>query len=112
MMICVDFRDLNKVCPKDAFPLSIPDIILDNVVGYQMFSFMDGFNSYNQIHIVAKDEEKIAFYTPIGIYLYTVMSFSLKNVGDTYQWVMQYIFEDMLLVEIEDYVNDIIVKSR
>ena len=29
--ICVDFRDVNKACPKDAFPLPIPDILLDNV---------------------------------------------------------------------------------
>ena len=47
LRICVDFRDLNKACPKDAFPLPIHDILLDNVVGSQMFSFMDGFSGYN-----------------------------------------------------------------
>ena len=35
--ICVDFRDLNKAYPKDAFPLPIPDILLDNVVGMKCF---------------------------------------------------------------------------
>lgn len=27
--ICVDFRDLNKACPKDEFPLPILDIMVD-----------------------------------------------------------------------------------
>ena len=108
----MDFRDLNKACPKDAFPLPIPDILLDNVVGCQMFSFMDGFSGYNQIHMAAEDEEKMAFYTPVGIYCYTVMPFGLKNAGATYQRAMQYIFADMLHVEMEDYVDDIIVKSK
>ena len=81
--ICVDFRDLNKACPKDAFPLTNPDILLDNVVGHEMFSFMDGFSGYNQIRMTPEDEEKTAFYTPIGVYCYTVMPFGLRNAGAT-----------------------------
>ena len=50
-----------------------------------MFSFMDGYSGYNQIHIVAKDVEKTAFRTPIGNFYYTVMPFGLKNAGLTYQ---------------------------
>ena len=42
--ICVDFRNLNQACTKDAFSLPIPDILLDNVVGHEIFSFMDGFS--------------------------------------------------------------------
>ena len=108
----MDFRDLNKACPKDAFPLPIPDILLDNVVGHQMFPFMDGFSGYNQIRMAPEDEEKTAFYTPVGTYCYTVMPFGLKNAGATYQRAMQHIFADMLHQEMEDYVDDIIVKSK
>ena len=50
-----------------------------------MFSFMDGYSGYNQIHIAAKDVEKTAFRTPIGNFYYTVMPFGLKNAGLTYQ---------------------------
>ena len=50
-----------------------------------MFSFMDGYSGYNQIHIAAKDAEKTAFRTPIGNFYYTVMPFGLKNAGLTYQ---------------------------
>jgi len=58
------------------------------------------------------DAEKIAFRTPIRNFYYTVMPFGLKNVGPTYQCIMTMIFHDMMHREIEDYVNDIMVKSR
>ena len=110
--IRVDFRDLNTACPKDSFPIPIHDILLDNVVGHKMFSFMDGFSGYNQIRMAPEDDDKIAFYTPISVYCYTVMPFGLKNAGATYQRAMQFIFADMIHEEMEDYVDDIIVKSR
>lgn len=36
---------------------------------------MDGFNGYNQIHMALEDEEKMTFYTTIGVYCYSVMYF-------------------------------------
>jgi hypothetical protein len=63
---CVDFRNLNKACPKDEFPLPSMDVLIDSVVGHEMFSFMDGFSGYNQIRMSLKDVEKTAFRTPIG----------------------------------------------
>ena len=37
--ICVDFRDLNKACLKDEFPLSNVDILVDAAAGHEHFSF-------------------------------------------------------------------------
>ena len=39
----VDFRDLNKACPKDDFPLPRIDVLVDSTVGSALMSFMDGF---------------------------------------------------------------------
>ena len=50
-----------------------------------MFSFLDGYNGYNQIRMDAKDVEKTAFRTLIGNFYYTMMPFGLKNAGVTYQ---------------------------
>ena len=77
-----------------------------------MFSFMDGYNGYNQIRMTAKDAEKIAFRTPIRNFYYTVMPFGLKNVGATYQHTMTTIFHDMMQQEMENYVDDIMVKLK
>jgi hypothetical protein len=59
--ICVDFRDLNKACPKDDFPIPIPEILIDSTMGYEIFSFMDGFSGYNKIKMALKHEELRAF---------------------------------------------------
>ena len=40
------------------------------------------------------------------------MSFDLKNTGATYQRTMTAMFHDMMHQEIEDYVDDIVVKSK
>ena len=40
------------------------------------------------------------------------MSFSLKNIGATYQRVMNAIFHDMLGHHMEIYIDDIVVKSK
>ena len=109
---CVDFRNLNRVCPKDEFLLPNMDVLIDSVVGNAMFSFMDGFSGYNQIRVVPRDAKKTAFKTPIGNFYYTVMPIGLKNAGATYQRTMMAIFHDMMHQELEDYVDDIVVKSR
>uniref|UniRef100_A0A2N9GBC8 Integrase catalytic domain-containing protein n=1 Tax=Fagus sylvatica TaxID=28930 RepID=A0A2N9GBC8_FAGSY len=109
---CVDFHNLNKACPKDEFPLPNMDFLIDLAAGHATFSFIDGFNGYNQIRMSTKDAEKIVFHTPIGNFYYTVMPFGLKNADATYQRTMTAMFHDMMHKEIEDYVDDIVVKSK
>uniref|UniRef100_A0A2N9H6K5 Integrase catalytic domain-containing protein n=1 Tax=Fagus sylvatica TaxID=28930 RepID=A0A2N9H6K5_FAGSY len=94
------------------FPLPNMDLLIDSAAGHAMFSFMDGFSGYNQIFMSPKDAEKTAFRTPIGNFYYTVMPFGLKNAGATYQRTMTAMFHDMMHREIEDYVDDIVVKSK
>ena len=108
----MDFRNLNWVCPKDEFSLPNMDLLIDFVVGNVMFSFVDGFSRYNQIRMVLKDVEKTAFRTPIGNFYYIVMPSKMKNVGATYQHTMTAIFHDMIHSELEDYVDDIVMKLR
>ena len=54
--VCTDFRDLNKECPKDDFPLPNIDMIVDMTTGYEMYSLMDGFFRYKQIKIAPTDQ--------------------------------------------------------
>ena len=44
---CVYFRNLNRACSKDEFPLPNMDLLIDSAVESTMFSFMDGFSGYN-----------------------------------------------------------------
>ena len=108
----MDFFNLNKACPKEEFPLPNIDLLVDSAAGSSMFSFMDGYSGYNQIRMATKDAEKIAFRTPIGNFYYTVMPYGLKNARATYQRTMTAIFHDMMHKEMEDYVDNIVVKSK
>ena len=109
---CVDFRDLNKACPKDDFPLPDVDKMVDVTASYERFSFMDDFSDYNQIRMAPGDEEKIAFRTLVGNFFYVVMPFGLKNAGATYQRAMIAIFHNIMHDFVEDYVDDLVVMSK
>lgn len=45
--MCVNYKDLNKACPKGNYILHFIDQIIDNCSASFIFYFMDGFPSYN-----------------------------------------------------------------
>ena len=47
-------------------------------------SMLDGFSGYNQVAVHPEDQEKIAFTTPWGTFMYSKMPFGLMNVGATF----------------------------
>ena len=53
--VCVDYRKLNTATVMDAFPLPFTDGVLDAVAGHAIYSFLDGFNRYNQIQMHLND---------------------------------------------------------
>ena len=91
--MCVDFTNLNKACPKDSFPLSIIDQLVDSMVGHKLLTFMDAFSGYNRIRMLEEDQEKAAFITSQGLYCYKVIPLGLKNAGATYQRLINKIFD-------------------
>ena len=110
--VCIDFTDLNKVFPKDPFPMPKIDQLVDSTAGHPRMSFLDAFQGYHQIPLALDDQEKIAFVTPIGNYHYKVMPFDLKNIGSTYQRMMTRMFESLLGKNIEIYIDDMVVKRK
>jgi len=86
--MCTDYTDLNKVCPKDSYPLPSIDQLVDNASGYDLLSFMDAYSGYNQIRMHPEDEEKTSFMTDKANYCYRVMAFGLRNAGATFQRLM------------------------
>ena len=41
--VCVDFTNLNKVCPKDPFPMPRIDQLVDTMASHPRMSFLDAF---------------------------------------------------------------------
>jgi hypothetical protein len=110
--MCIDYTSLNKACPKDEY--SLPHIcwIVDFTVTYELLSFLDAYSGYHQINLATDDEEKISFIMPFGIFCYTKMAFGLKNREATYQKCVHIILENQIGRNVEDYIDDIVVKSK
>ena len=110
--MCVDFTDLNKACPKNSFTLPRMDQLVDSIAGHKLLTFMDAFSRYNQIKMAEKDQEKTAFITSQRLYCYKVMPFGLKNVGATYQRLVNKMFNKQIGRNMEVYMDDILIKSK
>ena len=109
--MCVDFMNLNKAYPKDNYPLSQIDILVDSTARHQLLSFMDTFSGYNQIKLEEADLEKTSFVTSQGLFCYKVMSFDLKNAGATYQRLMNKMFAHQIGRNVQVYMDDVLMKS-
>nr|KYP38440.1 Transposon Ty3-G Gag-Pol polyprotein [Cajanus cajan] len=109
--MCTDYTDLNKACPKDAYPLPNIDRLVDGAAGHKFLNFLDAYLGYNQIRMHPRDEDKTAFVTESSNYCYQVMPFGLKNAGATYQRLMNKIFTSQIGKNMEVYVDDMVVKS-
>ena len=93
--VCVNYWDVNLACPKDNYPTPFIDHIIDDCVGCEIFSFMDGFSYYNQINIHPEDQYKTKFIFPWGTFAYQKLLFGLKDADETFQRAMDYAFNDI-----------------
>jgi hypothetical protein len=108
--VCVDYRDINKACPKDNYPTPFVDQIVDDCAGSEIFSLMDGFSGYNQINILPMDQHKTTFIFPWGTFAYRKLPFGLKNAGVTFQRAMSYAFHDIKHI-VQPYLDDLPMHS-
>jgi hypothetical protein len=63
------------------------------VVGSQKISMLDGFFGYNQIMVHPDYQEKVAFTTPWGTFMYAKIPFGLMNAGENFQRAMDIDFD-------------------
>jgi hypothetical protein len=61
LRIYIDFRKLNATTKKDPYPLPFTNEVLNTILGYEAYSFLDGYSKYHQIFISPKYRYKIAF---------------------------------------------------
>jgi hypothetical protein len=104
--VCVDYRDINKACPKDNFPTPFVDQIIDDFIGSEIFYLMDGFSGYNQINILLANKHKTSFICPWGTFAYLKLPFGLKNTGAMFQCAMSYAFHDIKHI-VQPYLDDL-----
>ena len=72
---------------------------------------MDAFLRYNQIKMDEIDQEKTSFITSQGLFYYKLMPFGLKNLGATYQRLVNHMFHPQIGQNVEVYMDDMLVNS-
>jgi len=89
----VDYHKLYAQTKNDPFPLPFLDSILDYVAEHELYSFMDGYNGYNQFKMAKEDKDKTTLILEWGAYAYNVMPFGLCNAPTTFQKVVTKTFK-------------------
>jgi hypothetical protein len=110
--IVVDYRGLNEITVKNAYPLPLIDELFDRVAGARYFTSIDLRDGFYQIALPPGDREKTAFRTRFGSFEYTVLPMGLCNAPGTFMQLMNDSFRDMLDKFVLCFLDDILIFSK
>ena len=66
--LCVNYKDISKVFPKEPYPLSCIDQIIDATMGHELFSFLDAYSGSHRIRMKVANHEATYFIMLYGRY--------------------------------------------
>ena len=96
---CVDYRKLNGVTVKDAYPLPRIDDTLDMLTGKQWFSTLDLASGYWQVSLSREARAKTAFAIYLGLFQFKVMPFErlIDRVLQGLRWTRCLVYLDDII---------------
>ena len=109
---CIDYRRLNTITIKDAFPLPRIDEIFDQLVDAIYYTKFDFKSGYFQIPLAKEDRPKTAFSTRDNHYQFTVLPQGISNGPATFQRVINHILGPARWKYALAYIDDVIIYSR
>lgn len=110
---CVDFRKINKVTKRDAYPIPYVSAILDRLRDCKYLSSIDLKSAYWQVPLEESSKEKTAFTVPgRGLYQFTKMPFGLHNSPATWQRLVDRVLGPELEPQVFVYLDDIIIATK
>lgn len=111
LCMCCDYRRLNDITRKDAFPIPRMEECIDALEGSKYFSTLDLASGYHQVEMAEEDRQKTAFTTPFGLYEWNCLPFGLANAPAHFSRLMQKVMSDHLFQIILVYLDDLLVFS-
>ena len=108
MRFCVDYRRLNALTTKDAYPLPRIDDSLRLLGNQQWFSTMDLTTGYWQVAMSPEAKRKAAFVMNEGLFQIRVMPFGLCNAPATFERLMDCVLCGMRWSRCLVYLKNII----
>ncbi len=96
LILCIDYRQLNKVTIKNRHTLSQIDDLFDQLKGAIMFSNIYLRLGYHQVHIKEVDIYKTAFHVSYRNYKFVVVPFCITNNPTTFLCLMNSVLHSCL----------------
>lgn len=111
---CIDYREINKISIKDAYPIPRIQAILEKLKGARFISTMDLRHGYWQVPLCEESRPISAFTVPgRGLFQFRVMPFGLHSAGATFQRVLDGLIGPEMTEECAyAYLDDIVVVSK
>ena len=88
LRFCCDFRYLNAVTIKDAYPIPRNDESLSKLGDAKFFTTLDLGSAFWQVPLRKQDREKTGFACEMGLFQWKRMPFGLCNATATFQRLM------------------------
>ena len=92
LLMCIDYRQINKMTVKNKYPLPRIEDLFDQLNGASVFSKIDLGLGYYQLRVKDVDVPKTAFRTQYGHYEFLVMPFGFTNAPTTFMDLMNRVF--------------------
>lgn len=109
---CIDYRRLNAVTKRDAYPIPYVAAILDRLRNAKYLSSLDIKSAYWQVLVKPSARELTAFTVPgRGLFHFKRMPFGLTNAPATWQRLIDKVLGADLEPYVLVYLDDIIVIS-
>lgn len=109
---CIDFRLLNAVTIKDAYPIPNIDDILDNLGNTRYLSTLDIKSAYWQVPLAPEARAYTGFVVPgRGLHQFVRMPFGLSNAPATWQRIIDNVLGEDLKPFVWVYLDDIVVTA-
>jgi len=108
-----DYKKLNQVTIKNKTPLPLIGEVIDKLKEAKYFNKLDLIWGYNNIRIKEGDKWKVAFLTNKELFEPQVMYFRLCNFLETFQQIINSIFQELLYKGVlANYMDDFVIPAR
>jgi hypothetical protein len=110
--LCIDYRKLNAVTRKDAYPLPRIDDSLDALSGSVYFSTLDLVSGYWQLKMSEDASNKATFAMKSGLWKPKRLPFGLTSAPATFERLMEKVLHGLTWNSLLLYLDDVVVFAK